>query len=132
MSGSLRTYDGVVDGVDVCRGFVVERTGVAQALAETESAQFTSVPEFRAKSHADVLRRVFDLPGRGMPPALAEGILALDFPASDAVRIQELNARANEGQLDDDEQAELEAYINISDLLAYWQSKARQVVQRNA
>jgi hypothetical protein len=64
-----------------------------------------------------------------MTPALAEGILALDFPESDAVRIDELNARANEGQLTDDEQAELEAYINIGDLLAYWQSKARQSLQ---
>lgn len=87
---------------------------------------------FRAKAHADVLRRVFDLPGHGMTPALAEGILALDFPEKDVARIQELNARANEGQLDDNEEAELEAYINIGDLLAYWQSKARQVVQRHA
>jgi hypothetical protein len=64
-----------------------------------------------------------------MTPALAEGILALDFPDADAARIEELNIRANEGQLTDDEQAELEAYINVSDLLAYWQSKARQAVQ---
>lgn len=67
-----------------------------------------------------------------MTPALAEGILALDFPENDAARIRELNARANEGQLDDDEEAELEAHINVSDLLAYWQSKARQVIQRHA
>jgi hypothetical protein len=67
-----------------------------------------------------------------MTPALAEGILALDFPEDDAVRIGELNVRANEGQLSDDEQAELEAGINVSDLLAYWQSKARQVVQPQA
>jgi len=67
-----------------------------------------------------------------MTPALAEGILALDFPENDAVRIEELNARANEGRLTDDEQAELEAYINVSDLLAYWQSKARQAVQARA
>jgi hypothetical protein len=64
-----------------------------------------------------------------MTPALAEGILALDFPEDDAVRIAQLNVRANEGRLTDDEQAELEAYVNISDLLAYWQSKARQAVQ---
>jgi hypothetical protein len=67
-----------------------------------------------------------------MTPALAEGILALDFPKDDAVRIEELNVRANEGQLTDDEQAELEAYINIGDLLAYWQSKARQVAHPHA
>jgi hypothetical protein len=84
---------------------------------------------FRSKPHADVLRRVFDLPGHGMTPALAEGILALDFPEEDTARIGELNVRANEGLLTDDEQAELEAYINVGDLLAYWQSKARQSVR---
>jgi hypothetical protein len=67
-----------------------------------------------------------------MTPALAEGILALDFPEDDAVRIAELNVRANDGRLTDDEQAELEAYVNVSDLLAYWQSKARQSVQHQA
>ena len=87
---------------------------------------------FRTKPHSDVLRRVFDLSGHGMTPALAESILALDFPKDDAVRIGELNERANEGQLTDDEEAELEAYINVSDLLAYWQSKARQVIQQHA
>jgi hypothetical protein len=67
-----------------------------------------------------------------MTPALAEGILALDFPRDDAIRIEELNVRANEGQLTDDEQAELEAYINIGELLAYWQSKARQAAHPHA
>jgi len=66
-----------------------------------------------------------------MTRALAEGILALDFPEEDAVRIGDLNIRANEGLLTDDEQAEPKAYINVSDLLAYWQSKARQAVQPN-
>ena len=64
-----------------------------------------------------------------MTTALAEAILALDFNDDDAARIEELNVRANEGKLTDDEQAELEACINISDLLAWWQSKARQIVQ---
>ena len=67
-----------------------------------------------------------------MTPALAEGILALDFPEDDAARIEDLNVRANEGQLNDDEQSELEAYINISDLLAYWQSKARRAALPHA
>ncbi len=65
-------------------------------------------------------------------PALAEGILALDFPSNDAARIEELNVRANEGQLTEDERAELEAYVNVGDLLAYWQSKARQAIQSHA
>ncbi|MGA3043186.1 MAG: hypothetical protein ABSF54_20605 [Bryobacteraceae bacterium] len=87
---------------------------------------------FGAKPHAQVLQRVFDLPRGGMTPALAESILALDFPETDAARIEELNVRANEGELTEEEGAELETYININDLLAYWQSKARQILQRPA
>ncbi len=71
---------------------------------------------------------MFDLTGRGTTPLLAHGILELDFPEEDAVRIEELNTRANEGLLSDDEKAELEAYINVNNLLAYCQSKARQLI----
>jgi hypothetical protein len=86
--------------------------------------------KFSPKPHVEVLLRVFDLPRRGMSTALAEGILALDFPDEDAARIEVLNAKANEGELTDEEEAELEAYANINDLLAYWQSKARQKLQQ--
>jgi hypothetical protein len=68
----------------------------------------------------------------GMTRWLAESILALDFPEPDATRIEELNVGANEGALTDEEEAELEAYINIGDLLAYWQSNARQTLQHPA
>ena len=83
---------------------------------------------FHPKAHAEVLRSAFDLPGRGMSKPLAESLLALDFPDEDAERIEELNAKANEGSLSSDEEAELEAYVNIGDLLAHWQSKARQAL----
>jgi hypothetical protein len=88
--------------------------------------------KFSPKPHADVLLRVFDLSRHGMTRALAEGILDLDFPERDATRIEELNVRANEGVLTGEEEAELEAYVNINDLLAYWQSKARQTLQQPA
>lgn len=61
-----------------------------------------------------------------MAKPLAESVLTLDFPEGDVTRIEELNAKANEGALSADELAELEAYINVGDLLAWWQSKARQ------
>jgi hypothetical protein len=82
----------------------------------------------RFAAHADVLRRVFDLAGRGLTRPLAESILALDFPDHDAERIAELSSKANEGLLTDGEEAELEAYINVGDLLAMWQIKARQAL----
>ena len=88
--------------------------------------------QFSPKPHADVLLKVFDLSRRGMTQALAESILALDFPEGDAARIEELNVRANEGDLTGEEEAELEAYTNINDLLAYWQSKARQALRQPA
>jgi len=91
-----------------------------------------SSSNFRSKAHSDLLLRVFDLPRRGLTPALAESILALDFPDEDAARIEQLNARANEGSLTAEEFEELETYVNIADLLAYWQSKARQSLQRLA
>jgi hypothetical protein len=67
-----------------------------------------------------------------MSTALAEGILALDFPEEDVARIEELNVKANDGTLTDEEESELEAYANIGELLAYWQSKARQKLQHPA
>ena len=87
---------------------------------------------YRPKPHADLLLRVFDLPRRGMNRALAEGILSLDFPEEDAARIEELNVKANTGNLTEAEESELEAYVNVNDLLAYWQSKARQTLQHPA
>jgi hypothetical protein len=90
------------------------------------------VQAFRTAVHAEVLRKVFDLGGHGMSRALAEDILSLDFPERDADRLAELSAKANEGTLSDPEEAELEAYVNVGDLLAFWQSKARQALQREA
>lgn len=86
----------------------------------------------RAAAHADILRKVFDLGGHGMTRSLARDILSLDFPQHEADRVSELNAKANEGTLSESEDAELEAYINVADLLAFWQSRARQVLQDQA
>jgi hypothetical protein len=87
---------------------------------------------FHVKPYAEVLRRVFDLPGTGMTRPLAESILALDFPDEEAARIEELSCKANEGLLTVEEEVELEAYVDIENLLAYWQSKARQSLNRCA
>lgn len=85
---------------------------------------------FRSSAHAEIFRKIFDVPGRGMTRPLAESILALDFPEADAARATELNEKANNGAITEDERAELEAYANVGDLLAYWQSKARQLLQQ--
>ena len=76
--------------------------------------------------------KVFDLTGRGLSRPLAESILSLDFPESDAARAAELNEKANEGTLTDAEREELQVYANVADLLAYWQQKAHHALQRNS
>lgn len=86
----------------------------------------------RAAAHADMLRKVFDLGGHGMTRSLAEDILLLDFPQREADRISKLNERANEGALTESEEAKMEAYVNVADLLAFWQSRARQALQDKA
>ena len=88
-------------------------------------------PAFQPGAHAELLRKVFDLPGRGLTRPLAESILVLDFPDEDARRADELQDKANEGCLTEEERSELEAYVNVADLLAYWQSKARQLLQQS-
>ena len=65
-----------------------------------------------------------------MSTALADSILTLDFSKDDFARIEVLNRQANDGTLSDEESAELEAYVSIGDLLAYWQSKARQTIHQ--
>ncbi len=85
-----------------------------------------------AAPYAELLRKVFDLTGRGVSKPLAESLLCLHFPESDAVRAAELNEKANEGLLTDAEREELQVYANVADLLAYWQLKARQSLQQNS
>ena len=80
--------------------------------------------------YAELLQKVFDVTGRGLSRPLAESILSLDFPDADAARIAELNEKANQGLLTDTERNELEVYANVADLLAYWQLKARQALER--
>ncbi len=67
-----------------------------------------------------------------MTRPLDEDILSLDFLQLDADRVADLNAKANEGTLTESEEAEPEAYINVADLLAFWQSRARQTLQDRA
>jgi hypothetical protein len=67
-----------------------------------------------------------------LPKPLAESLLSLDFPGSDAIRAAELNERANGGLLTDAEREELQIYANIADLIAYWRLKARQALQQSS
>lgn len=59
-------------------------------------------------------------------PETSRAILQLDFDPDDHHRIAELSTKANEGTLTPPEREELESYVEINDILALLQSKARQ------
>ena len=62
--------------------------------------------------------------------AAAKGILTLDFNPVDKDRMHALAAKAREGTLTPDEQAEVEAYSRIGSLLGILKSKARRALKR--
>ena len=63
--------------------------------------------------------------------AAARGILMLGFCPADKDRMHTLAAKAREGTLNSDEQAEVEAYSRIGSLLGILKSKARRALKRH-
>ncbi len=89
--------------------------------------QRTELPSHEAA----ILTRLF---GPDAPPlslAAAEGILSLGFGAADKARMHDLAARAREGALTPDDQAEVEAYSRVGSLLGILKSKARRALKRH-
>ncbi len=73
--------------------------------------------------------------GPDEPPfsaATAKGILTLGFSPADKERMHSLVARARDGTLTADEQAEVEAYSRVGSLLGILKSKARRALKRRA
>jgi hypothetical protein len=64
-------------------------------------------------------------------PATARSILQLDFNAEDRARINLLAEKARRGGLSQLENAELETSINVGQLLAVMQSKARRSLRQD-
>ena len=78
---------------------------------------------------AEILTRLI-LPERAtMSHDAAREILKLSFSETDRLRMSELAAKAREGSLSLDEQAETAGYERISSFLGLLKSKARQSLQ---
>jgi hypothetical protein len=77
-----------------------------------------------------ILTRLAGADGRALSSATAKGFLALAFSPADIDRMHELAAKAREGMLSADEQAEVEAYSRIGSLLGILKSKARRALKR--
>jgi hypothetical protein len=79
-----------------------------------------------ASYESRILERIIRPDEGSIPPELARYLLALDFAAPDHERIAALSARAQDGALSPEEEAELDGYLHVNDLLSILQSKARQ------
>ena len=70
-------------------------------------------------------------PKEPISPEAARYLLSIDFSEADRSRMQELMDKSNEGALTPDEDAELEGYVNIANVLSVMHSRAR-VAPRSA
>ena len=80
-------------------------------------------------TEAAILARLIQLGQEELSPGAAEYLLSIRFDDRDAARINELSDLARQGQLTSEQQAELDSYIHVSNLIATIQSKARRVLQ---
>jgi hypothetical protein len=62
----------------------------------------------------------------------AREVLEVRFTTSQQARVNDLSAKAREGSLTPAEDKELDDYLELADLLAIVQSKARRVLKREA
>ena len=67
--------------------------------------------------------------GLTLPVAAARAILDLGFPPDDLERMRQLSAKAQEGILSSDEQAQITNYERIGHILSLMKAKARRSVK---
>jgi hypothetical protein len=91
-----------------------------------------SVHAASQNTEAAILARLIQHRPEDFSRDVAEYLLSIRFDQQDVSRMNELSERAQEGKLSGDEQAELDSYIDVGNLLAALQSKARLVLQRTA
>lgn len=83
-------------------------------------------------TEAAILSRLIQVEERDLSRSAAEYLLSIRFGEHDVARMNELSEAARGGKLTAKEQAELDSYIHVSNLLAIMQSKGRRSLQRSA
>ena len=77
-------------------------------------------------SATGLLGSVFEPLGRCLTPASAREILSVRADESAAARVEELASKSAAGTLTPEEQAEYRLFVEIGDMLALLQAKARR------
>ena len=60
-----------------------------------------------------------------LPPEAAQALLKLKLTADDLARVNELSAKAQEGTITDEEERQLDNYLNVGRALELIKAKAR-------
>ena len=89
-----------------------------------------SVATYRKNSASAIWSRLIEPDHRDLTPDAARAWLRLAFPEEDHKRVDELNKKAQQGTLTQDEGEELDDYIRVSDELAIIKAKARLSLKR--
>jgi hypothetical protein len=82
-------------------------------------------------TEAAIFSRVIHLGEGDLSGSAAEYLLSIRFGEHDVARMNELSESARQGKLTSQEQAELDSYLRVSNLLAVMQSKGRLALQRS-
>jgi hypothetical protein len=81
-------------------------------------------------TEAAILARLIQTEQQELPRGAAEYLLSIRFGDRDTARMNELSELPRQGNLTNDEQAELDSYIHVGNLLAVMQSKGRRAKLR--
>jgi hypothetical protein len=82
-------------------------------------------------TEAAILSRVIQVQEGDLSRSAAEYLLSIRFGEHDTARMNALSESARQGTLTSQEQAELDSYLHVSNLLAVLQSKGRLALQRS-
>jgi hypothetical protein len=77
------------------------------------------------KSSGRVLERILEPVSSSLNDEAARKLVGLRADAASKLRVEELAAKCNEGQLTDDERDEYEAYVMAGEFVAILQAQAR-------
>jgi len=99
---------------------------MAQLTVNEMSSHITS-----PNTEAAILSRVIQVEEEDLSRSAAEYLLSIRFGEHDVASMNQLSEAAREGKLTNEEQAELDSYLHVSNLLALMQSKGRRALQRS-
>jgi hypothetical protein len=84
-----------------------------------------------AESEAEIWSRTIQPESGDLSPEAARALLQLNLRAADVDRVNDLSAKARDGELSGEEGRELDSYLNVGRALELLKAKARLSLRRD-